>query len=418
MPARSSFTLALRALSCVALLGVALLSTSACQRRGEPELTLTQEQWRRVRTALLTELVEGLETPLNIRYGDVVSLKGIEGLPRQINPGEDVEVTAYWEVHATPKKPVEFRVGLRQGEHHDSARHVAMRGQYPSRLWEPGVIFRDEFTLRASPAMSGLAELTFEVLEGDTPIPADGESAPKASQTIVTWTAPRIGARYTDTRIVLDGRDDEAAWATATPTPAWRDAADGRDLDEGSTSARALWNASGLYLFITAHDRHIWGTMSGPDMPLWEQESLHVFLDAGRTHADYLEIAINPLNTVFDARYAAPSEEGSEAARAHRVGGLRSAVVVQGTLNKPSDDDFRWTAELFIPFDELPGYAPLASGRPGVVGMNLYRYDRPDDDTRILSAWSPIGTGTLHRPERFGVIDWLDAPSTDDAHSP
>lgn len=409
MPARSTLALALRALLCLAL-----VIPVACQRRGEPELTLTQEQWRRVRVEILPELPDDIETPLNIRYGDALTLMGVEGLPRQIHPGEAVEITAYWSVSTPPTGPVEFRVGLRQGDDHDTTRHVAMRGQYPSRLWAPGVIFRDRFTLRASPAMSGLANLTFEVLEDDALILTDGENPPKASQTIVTWTAPRLAARHTDTRIIIDGRDDEAPWANATPTAAWRDAVDGSDIDDDTTSVRALWNASGLYLFIVANDGHIWGTMSGPDMPIWEQESLHVFLDAGRTHEDYLEIAINPLNTVFDALYSAPSEEGSETPRAHRVSGLRSAVVVQGTLNAPADDDFRWTAELFIPFDELPGYAPLASGRPGVVGINLYRYDRPDDETRIVSAWSPVGAGTLHRPERFGVIDWLAATRSDD----
>jgi hypothetical protein len=41
--------------------------------------------------------------------------------------------------------------------------------------------------------------------------------------------------------------------------------------------------------------------------------------------------------------------------------------------------------------------------------VNFYRYDRPSNGEVNTLAWSPIGGGSFHKPERFGVATFTGA---------
>lgn len=408
----------------------------ACQQRGEPELSLTQEQWRRVRTDVLPELpVEEIETPLNIRFGDVLVLRGVSGLNTQVQAGSALPLTLYWEILQETRRPVNFRLGLTQGELSDWESHIALRGQFPSRMWETGTILRDRVDFQALPMFSGATHVDLQVLADDVALPIRrsavqdqatsgttttlDEATARLGRVIVIWDPPRISARWTDQRIVIDGHATESAWTEAPKTSAWRNPIDGSAFEGQDSTAQLLWSDEGLYGFFTLRDEHIWSTLMGRDQSLWEEENVEIFLDPQRDGRNYLEIQVNPLNTVFDAVFESSENRDLQKAKAHNLSGLRTAVSVSGSLNNSSDRDDRWTVEMFIPFAEIPDLSINDAGIPSSTSVNFYRYDRPDRDTLETSAWSPVGPGSFHRTERFGIIHWVGrpvaAPANDDA---
>jgi hypothetical protein len=102
--------------------------------------------------------------------------------------------------------------------------------------------------------------------------------------------------------------------------------------------------------------------------------------------------------------------------------GIRSKVHIRGTLNKPSDTDQGWTAEIAIPFS---GLAKLTAGsghlpRPGDTWkVNFSRvqwlhhivdgkYVKVPKESRNEDnwVWSPQGLIDMHRPEKWGVVEF------------
>ena len=193
--------------------------------------------------------------------------------------------------------------------------------------------------------------------------------------------------------------DEVSADPTAAP---WRDLR-GILLRETITGAnpaqetvvKLAWDAADLRVLFHAADQHIWATMTERDAPLYEEEVVEVFLDPGGDLASYFEIEVNPLNTVLDL-VLRRNRSGCVKNFAWQCEGLRTAV------NRSAG---AWTTELAIPFRALTSVTPNVGTRWRV---NFFRIDRPPDRERELSAWSPTGSGTFHRPERFGVLEFCD----------
>lgn len=402
------------------LLVAALLLTVGCQKRGEAELTLTQEQWRRVRPQILSELpTDKPLTSVETRFGDYLLLHAVEGLPERLPAGSTAEMTLYWEVLAKPPKDLQVWIGFEQNEQSHVREHLPLNHQLPLHLWETGMILHDTAPIWGQASLSGSSDLVVKVTVDGEPLQTEsGDTKSIVGRTILVWEAPRLQSHYTDERILIDGLDSESAWKEASTHTDFKNSVDGSDTQGPETTVRSLWNDQGLYLFIRAEDAHIWGTITVPDTPLWEEESLHVFLDAGRSYRDYLEIAVNPLNIVFDAKYDSASLAHAIAGK-HAISGLRSAVFIDGTVHQAHDTDRSWAVEMFIPFGDIPNLTRQPNGRPSQVGVNFARYDRPDEATLHQSVWSPTGESTLHRPERFGLIEWVGTPPVmDPAHEP
>jgi hypothetical protein len=100
-------------------------------------------------------------------------------------------------------------------------------------------------------------------------------------------------------------------------------------------------------------------------------------------------------------------------------------VQVQGTLNDPSDTDEGWTVEIALPWSVLKEAAPEGRRpRPGEQWrLNFSRVQWPttvvngryqkDIDTTTAHpednwVWSPQGVIDMHRPERWGVVQFTE----------
>ena len=204
---------------------------------------------------------------------------------------------------------------------------------------------------------------------------------------------PRLVCRRAD---LADVSADPAApgWRDIAPVT-FQEARAGTAPAQG-TEVRSAWTDSDWRILFVCKDRDPWATLTERDAPLFQEETVEVFLDSVADLGTYYEIEINPIGTILDIVFRR-SRSGYKGDWAWNCAGLRSAarLVPEG-----------WAAELAIPFAEVATGTP----RTGTIWRaNFCRIDRPSRDgslPRELSAWSPPLRETFHTPERFGFIEF------------
>jgi hypothetical protein len=196
------------------------------------------------------------------------------------------------------------------------------------------------------------------------------------------------------------GRLDEASWSRV-PAVALRRAQDGA-APEQATAVRIAHDLHALLLRFDCDDRDIWATHAQRDAPLWEEEVVELFVAPGEHDpSQYVEIEVNPLGTIFDARVASPNGRRDSMS----VDPSWNAAGLVAEVCRPSPG--RWRAELAIPWSDLCAGAP-----PRVWRANLFRIERPRDADPEFSCWSPTLSDPpdFHRPAFFGrlLLDGLE----------
>ena len=155
----------------------------------------------------------------------------------------------------------------------------------------------------------------------------------------------------------------------------------------------------------------MWSKFTERDSNTWEQEVIELFIDADGDKKDYLELQVTPANVVFDAKFARHRSD-LKIARAWNMAGLKTAVSVDGTLNKRDDVDKSWTVEMAVPFAEVPG-AKTPPKNGSLWRANLFRWDWPKSSKRQkAAAFSPPVIGDFHALHRFGRIRFVDPKQT------
>jgi hypothetical protein len=128
--------------------------------------------------------------------------------------------------------------------------------------------------------------------------------------------------------------------------------------------------------------------------------------DGDGDNKDYYEIQIGPQNLVFDSHFDGYHEPKPEKGKDGPFGNqswsskVKSAVTVNGTLDKPGDKDVGYVVEALIPWKSFH----KAKTTPPKVGdewrVNIYAMQNNGG-----AAWSPIlGQGTFHKASRFGRL--------------
>lgn len=224
--------------------------------------------------------------------------------------------------------------------------------------------------------------------------------------------------------IVPDGDLEKPAWQAADWTEDFVDIqGEAMPAPRFRTRVRMLWDDRFLYIGAELEEPHVWGTLAERDSVIFYDNDFEVFIDPDGDSHNYYEIEINALNTVWDLRLPKPYRDGGAALNEWDLEGLQTAVKVHGTLNDPRDRDRGWTVEMALPWRALGEYA----GRPAppqegdqwrinfsrvewevVVEEGRYRKvkGRPEDNW----VWSPQGVIDMHRPERWGYVQFTSAP--------
>ena len=187
-----------------------------------------------------------------------------------------------------------------------------------------------------------------------------------------------------------------------------------------------LWDDEHFYIAAQMEEPHVWGTLTKHDSVIFHDNDFEVFIDPDGDNHEYYELEINALNTTWDLFLPRPYKDGGRADNGWEIPGLKTAVHCRGTLNDPRDEDQGWDVEMAIPWTALREFANRpAPPRPGDQWrINFSRvewrhqiadgkYQKIADSREDNWVWSPQGVIDMHRPERWGYVQFSrDQPGT------
>jgi hypothetical protein len=244
--------------------------------------------------------------------------------------------------------------------------------------------------------------------------------------------APRRAICYrTPAAPQIDGRLSEPGWQAAPSSDAFIDI-DGTRKPPLSTRVKMLWDDQYFYVGADLEEPDLWGTLEARDSVIFQDNDFEVFIDPdGDTHA-YYELEINALNTVWDLLLIQPYRDGGPAIHAWDIAGLRTAVDLRGTINRPGDRDQGWSVEMAIPWKILaeaaPRRSPPRAGDQWRVNFSRVQWqmdERSGKYSKRLDAktgkpfpednwvWSPQGAVNMHMPERWGFVQFSAAAAAE-----
>jgi hypothetical protein len=234
----------------------------------------------------------------------------------------------------------------------------------------------------------------------------------------------------------IDGKLNDRCWRHATETEAFVDirGAEG-PAPRYDTRSRLLWDDDNLYVAAWLEEPNVRAKLTERDSVIYFENDFEAFIDPEGDSRNYFEVQVNARGTVFDLMLNRPYREKGKARRDWNAAGLRSAVVIDGTLNDPSDRDRGWSVEMAIPWHALvpvsdpaasPGpsdpIAPREPGKPPRAGdvwrINFARVQWPEHiDVGSWAlykeadnwAWSPHGEINMHLPDRWGFVEFVES---------
>ena len=221
----------------------------------------------------------------------------------------------------------------------------------------------------------------------------------------------------------IDGRLDDAAWTKAPWTELFVDIeGDAKPKPTLNTRARLLWDATYLYIGAQLDEPNLWSDITEHDAVIFREHDFEVFIDPNGDSHDYFEFEINARGTFWDLRLPMPYRAGGQAIDSWDFHGLKSAVHLDGTLNQPNDVDRGWSVELAMPWSAFgPDERHPSVPRDGDQWrVNFSRVEWPTDVVdgkyRVKPGvnehnwvWSPQQVVDMHRPERWGYVQFADA---------
>jgi Carbohydrate family 9 binding domain-like len=224
--------------------------------------------------------------------------------------------------------------------------------------------------------------------------------------------------------ITIDGRLDDAAWADAPWSEPFCDIEGDRKPDPRlRTRMKMLWDDSALYIAAELEEPHVWATLKDHDAVIFHDNDFEVFLDPDADSHLYGELELNALKTTWDLLLNKPYKDGGRAIDAWEITGLKTAVQIDGTLNDPRDTDRGWTVEIAWPWKSIKEIAtcpvPPRHGDQWRINFSRVEWDMEIVDGKYRKVpkrpehnwvWSPHGVIDMHRPERWGILQFSTEP--------
>ncbi len=232
-----------------------------------------------------------------------------------------------------------------------------------------------------------------------------------------------------DQPIRADGRLADPAWEAAPWTDAFVDIeGDRRPAPRFETRAKMLWDDDFFYVAARMEGPHVWGALTEHNARIYQDNDFEVFIDPDGDNHHYYEFEVNALNTIWELTMEQPYKDGGGPAHfGTNLKGLKSAAHIEGTLNAPHDEDTAWTVEVAIPWEGLAAYSPRPvpprHGEQWRVNFSCVQWQHTIEGNTYRKVegvaednwvWSPQGVIDMHRPERWGYVQFSTAaPGTD-----
>jgi len=223
--------------------------------------------------------------------------------------------------------------------------------------------------------------------------------------------------------ITVDGKLDDEAWKAAPWSDAFLDIeGDRKPKPRQRTRVKMLWDDKCLYIAAELEESHVWATLTKHDSIIFQDNDFEVFLDPDGDNHLYAELEINALNTTWDLLLPKPYKDLGKAIDAWEITGLKTAVHVDGTLNDPRDKDRGWTIEIAWPWEGLAELmdrkVPPKDGEQWRINFSRVEWEHEIVEGKYRKVkgkrednwvWSPQGVINMHRPERWGYLQFSTA---------
>ncbi|MEO8902047.1 MAG: carbohydrate-binding family 9-like protein, partial [Polyangiaceae bacterium] len=321
-------------------------------------------------------------THLDINLDNSLKILGATiDAPSPAKPGDKVKVTIYWQAEKKLDGGWKMFTHVVDGagervmniDNIGPLREMRDGSQsLPPGDWEVGKVYVDEQVFKIPnkvktdmlqimtgvwrshermKVLSGPHDTTNRAIVGTLPL--NGKAGPHGGHV----PSMRVDKLDSTVKIKLDGKLDEPAWATASTTGPLVDVGNGQ-ISKGPVNGdvKVLWNDDGIYVGFSVADKDIIGGFKKTDKDphLWTKDTVEMMVDPDGDNKDYYEIQINPQNLVFDSQfddYNQPKVE-PDGPFGHQEwsANLKSAVTLDGTLDKSDDEDRGYTVEAFIPW--------------------------------------------------------------------
>ncbi|HEY0016402.1 MAG TPA: DUF5916 domain-containing protein [Longimicrobium sp.] len=198
---------------------------------------------------------------------------------------------------------------------------------------------------------------------------------------------PAVSA-HRATGVVLDGRLDEAVWATPAPATGFRQQ-DPREGEPASrTEVRFAYDDGALYVGARMYDSlgaaGVSRQLTRRDAEV-ESDWIQLVFDTYHDHAGRTVLQVNPSGVKYDAGQASPNADPSW----DPVWEVETGV-----------DSLGWTAEMRIPWSQLR----FSSAVDQTWGVQVWRYVQRLNE---MSMWSFWGKEEPGGPPRFGHLSGM-----------
>ena len=224
--------------------------------------------------------------------------------------------------------------------------------------------------------------------------------------------------------IEIDGKADELSWANAPWTEDFVDIEGAaKPVPRFRTRAKMLWDDQYFYVYAELREPHVWGTITKKNAVMFRDNDFEVFINPDASNHIYYEFEMNALNSIWELTLDRPYRDDGPVHLGTNLEGLKSAVHVDGTLNDPSDTDRGWSLEIAFPWKSLAKYATVTDCPPkdrqqwriafsrvewlvDIIDGKYHKVPGRAEDNWI---WSPQGVVDMHRPERWGYVQFSTA---------
>jgi hypothetical protein len=113
-----------------------------------PGATVTLGEVEVLAVDRLFELPADMPRPLDYRFQDMISLRGLDLATEVVMPGEDVRLALYWQTARQPAELYTAFVHLMDREGNIVAQDDHWPGGLPSNSWAAGQVILDKYTIR------------------------------------------------------------------------------------------------------------------------------------------------------------------------------------------------------------------------------------------------------------------------------
>ena len=152
---------------------------------------------------------------------------------------------------------------------------------------------------------------------------------------------------FTEGAITIDGKPDEEAWKLAHAvndfTIPW--ARDGKTKPPTATRAKLLWDREYLYFYAEMDDSDLFADVIQHDGQTWNNDVLELFFKPADEKPGYYEFQVSAANVTMDMFLPRRGAGGYDRFKSDGEFDFKTAVVIDGTLNKWTDTDKGWKVE-------------------------------------------------------------------------